>query len=71
MYFLALSLLLLPFLIIYVYVGFCLQRLGRQLRGTTSWKAWVPMANFIYLCELAEEREWWGGCLFRPWASSC
>lgn len=66
MYHLLLLILALPFLVAYLYVSWSLRTIGRKITGHTSWMAWVPIANFVYLCRLAEKPAVWTFIMFIP-----
>ncbi|MGH9668655.1 MAG: HEAT repeat domain-containing protein [Terriglobales bacterium] len=59
MYYLLQFLLLLPFVIAHLYVALCLRAVGNKILGSTSWKPWLPVANILYLCQLAQKPAWW------------
>ena len=59
----------LPFILIYAYAGYCLQAIGRLLGHKETWKAWVPILNLFYICELARKPVWWVLFLFIPFVN--
>ncbi|HEY8204688.1 MAG TPA: HEAT repeat domain-containing protein [Pyrinomonadaceae bacterium] len=59
----------LPFILIYAYVGYCLRSIGRLLGHKETWKAWVPILNLFYICELARKPVWWALFLFIPFVN--
>lgn len=63
------SVFFLPFILIYAYVGYCLQSIGRLLGNEETWKAWVPILNLFYICELARKPAWWVLFLFIPFVN--
>lgn len=56
----------LPFILVYAYASYCVQAIGRATGHGEGWKAWVPIANLFYICELAGKPGWWVLLLFLP-----
>lgn len=56
----------LPLILVYAYAGYTVQVIGRKLGHTGTWKAWVPIANLFFFCEIAQKPAWWVLLMFIP-----
>lgn len=45
--------------ITYVYMAFSLQSIARNTNTENSWFAWLPVMNFILMCDIAGKPRWW------------
>lgn len=44
---------------LYVFLSYCLARIGKKLNDSKTWKAWVPIVNVFYTIKLAGKSYWW------------
>ncbi|MBE0434132.1 hypothetical protein IBX73_11805 [candidate division WOR-3 bacterium] len=46
-------------LIIYVYISFCLMTIANKTGTANAWLAWIPIANIYLMCKVAGKPGWW------------
>ena len=46
-------------LVTYVYISFCLQTIAKKTNAENPWLAWIPIANFILMLNIARKPTWW------------
>jgi len=51
---------------IYVYNGFVLMTIAKKLKNPRPWLAWIPVANFFLLPQLAGQAWQYGFFIFLP-----
>ncbi len=47
------------FLLVYLYVAFCIMKIADKLKMKNSWLAFIPIANFFLLTQMAGVSPWW------------
>lgn len=47
------------FAVIYVYMAICFQIIAKKTATANPWMAWVPIANFILMLNIAKKPVWW------------
>lgn len=55
----ALLVFLVIFLIVYIYVALALMGIAKKTRTPNSWMAWIPIANFYLITQMAGFSGWW------------
>lgn len=43
----------------YVYMALCLQTIAKKTNTPDGWLAWIPIANFILMLNIAHKPIWW------------
>lgn len=43
----------------YIYAAVCLQIIARKTNTPDGWLAWIPIANFILMLNIAHRPVWW------------
>ncbi len=46
---------ILLFVLLYIFTGWLLYRIGKRLNYPNSWYAWIPFLNIYMMCELGEK----------------
>jgi Family of unknown function (DUF5684) len=44
----------------YVYVALALQTIAKKTSTENAWLAWIPIANFFLMADIAKKPLWWG-----------
>lgn len=57
---------LLSFVVVYVYVAYCLKVIAEKTNTENSWYAWVPILNIYLMCKIAGKPGWWLILFFIP-----
>ncbi len=57
---------LIVFLIMYAYMAYCIQIIGKKSGVSNSWLAWVPVAQVIIMIQAAKKSIWWFLLTFIP-----
>jgi len=45
--------------LVYCYMAFSLQTIGKKLGAKDTWMAWIPIVNIYFMCLLAGKPGWW------------
>jgi len=56
-------------LIIYVYMAFCLMTIAKKTNTPNGWLAWIPIANAYLMCKIAGKPGWWLILLLIPFVN--
>ncbi|MCK5586326.1 hypothetical protein KAJ02_09680 [Candidatus Bipolaricaulota bacterium] len=56
-------------LVLYAYVAFCLYTIAKKTNTENPWLAWIPIANIILACQIADKPWWWVFFFFIPIAN--
>ena len=46
-------------LVTYIFMALCLQTIAKKTNTPDSWLAWIPIANFILMLNIAHKPVWW------------
>lgn len=57
---------LVVFLIAYIYMGICFQKIAEKTNTENPWWAWVPILNIFLMLKIARRPLWWIILLFIP-----
>ena len=47
------------YVVIYVYVAYCIMVIAKRTNTENAWYAWVPFLNLYLLCKIADKPGWW------------
>jgi hypothetical protein len=53
-------------LVIYVYIALAVQTIAEKTNTENPWLAWIPIANFVLLLNIAKKPIWWIVLLLIP-----
>jgi len=53
-------------LVIYVYMSYCLMKIGQKCGVENAWMAWIPVINIWVMCQAARKEWWWMLLCFIP-----
>jgi ABC-type Na+ efflux pump permease subunit len=54
---------------VYIYMGLCLFLIAKKKKEENAWFAWLPVLNFILMCQIAKKPLWWVLLLFVPFVN--
>ncbi len=50
----------------YVYMAICLMKIAKKTNTPNGWLAWIPIANFVLMVQIAKKPLWWLFILLAP-----
>jgi hypothetical protein len=53
-------------LVLYVYVSYCLMKIAKKLNVENAWLAWIPIVNLWIVVQCAGKEWWWIILMFIP-----
>ncbi len=45
--------------VFYIFTAICLQAIAKKTNTADAWLAWIPIANFILMLNIAHKPVWW------------
>jgi len=54
-----LGLIILTGLAVYIYTAIALMTIAKKTKTRNPWLAWIPIANFYLLTQIAKQNGWW------------
>jgi RNA polymerase subunit RPABC4/transcription elongation factor Spt4 len=63
------AVMILFWLIMYVYLAICLQKLAKRTGTTPAWLAWIPIISAFLMLKIAQKPMWWFILFFIPVAN--